>query len=258
MSLELRDSEFKFLTTTARCRENYSKKKSISFSKFLRIQGKMQWLEVRAQWEGRLQGSSCSPKVDCPPKMEDTIQGERNIYMHNERMKIINQSKTMKWGEDIRGQKTLISSPKKKKKNLAEQLAKWLLFSNKAEWEEEHHAIENMVWQMRENVPMQRRAQGRNKALWQVKRQRLWGQKEANRQERVNQNQIPGAGTEKQWRWNGEQRRRLWRERPSQARGSWTLGIPLSPFQNPMGSSRRKEQVPPKSGSVVHSSIPSA
>lgn len=76
----------------------------------------MQWLEVRAQWEGRLQGSSCSPKVDCPPKMEDTIQGERNIYMHNERMKIINQSKTMKWGEDIRGQKTLISSPKKKKR----------------------------------------------------------------------------------------------------------------------------------------------
>lgn len=164
----------------------------------------------------------------------------------------------MTWGKNTRGQKFLISLQKEEKVclnnwlNGSYSLIKLCKRKNFMAWRTQCDWWGKMY-------PCRDGHKGRNKALRQVKRQRLWGQKEANRQEEVNQNRFMEQGLSNKRNGKGSSKSIfLWWERPSQAEGQMYGGASSRTSPNPNGGTlERGSKYSPESGSPVDCSIPS-
>ena len=162
----------------------------------------------------------------------------------------------MTWGENTRGPKILIS-PLRRRKGLLEQSATWLLFSNKTMQQEEHQSLENTVWLMRENVPMQRRAQRKKQSPLAGEDIRTMGTERGKQTRGSEPKQIHGMGPEQQERWKEEQQKWPSMEREAQSgRGQMHGGASFSHSQTQTeGTLERGSECPPESGSPVDYSI---
>lgn len=132
----------------------------------------------------RFQGLSCKPNVECPSKMEENSKERAYLRTQGTYEKSPSEQDSEVRGEHQKTKSPLL--PAKKRVCLRNKLNGFCSLIKLGQGKN-MLAVRTHVADEEKCLHAQRGHKGRNKALWQVKRRRVWGQEEANRQGGVKQ-----------------------------------------------------------------------